>query len=170
MVKPIVTVPNTVLDKKTEKIKKFKSAETKQLVKNLRDTLEVASEPEGAGLSANQIGVSKSVCLVRNFFLDPLEPEKELFVEHVLINPKIVFMSKEEEVGWEGCLSIPNTYGKVPRAHSIKVSYRDETGAHKNLTAEGFFARVIQHEVDHLNGILFTTKVEGKTVPESYFD
>ena len=69
-------------------------------------------------------------------------------------------------IGWEGCLSIPNVYGKVKRAKRIKVEYIDEKGEKRKLKAEGFFARTIQHEMDHLDGILFTTKVIGKTYTE----
>lgn len=164
----IVTIPQPVLKKQTKRVTEF-GGRTRRLIRDLKDTLDAASEPEGAGISANQVGVSKSVCVVRDFFLDPANPENELFKEHVLINPRIISASDEKELGWEGCLSIPGVYGQVQRSIKIKIRYQDEEGHRRQLTAKDFFARVIQHEVDHLNGVLFTEKVVGKTVDEDYF-
>jgi len=165
---PIIETPNKILDKKTKKVGSFET-ETQKVIKDLKNTLDKAQDPEGAGLSANQIGISKSICVVRNFFLDPLNETEELFDERVLINPKIVSKDSEEEEGWEGCLSIPNTYGKVLRSKNIKIRYQDEAGQKQNLKTGGFFARVIQHEMDHLNGILFTSRVIGDTVTGDFF-
>lgn len=166
---PIVKTPDPILNKKTKKVREFGKS-TKKIIKDLKDTLDRASDPEGAGLSANQIGVPKSICVIRNFFPDPLNPEEDLFEEKVLINPKIISKSKETELEWEGCLSVPDTYGKVSRSTKIKVRYQDEQGETHQETAHDFYARVIQHEIDHLNGILFTSKLEeGKTVTGDYF-
>ena len=171
---PIIKVPDPVLSEKTRKISDF-GEETHKIIRNLKDTLDVASDPEGAGISANQVGISKSICVVRNFL--PIQEgeatqegdEESIFDELVLINPKIVSLADETDIDWEGCLSVPNVYGKVPRSIKIKFKYKDENGAPKRLVAKGFFARIIQHEIDHLNGILFTQKVVGKTVPGEYF-
>jgi len=165
---PIVEAPSKILNEKTKKVRSFE-IETQKTIKDLKDTLDEASDPEGAGLSANQIGISKSICVVRSFFQDPLDETKDLFEEKILINPKITSKDAEEEEGWEGCLSVPNTYGKVFRSKKIRVRYQDETGQKQSLTAKDFFARVIQHEIDHLNGILFTSKVVGDTVTEDFF-
>ena len=165
----IVKAPNKILTEKTKRVRVFEG-ETQKIIKDLKDTLDKARNPEGAGLSANQIGAPKSICVVRNFFMDPLDESKELFDEKILINPKIVPKDLEKEEGWEGCLSIPNTYGKVLRSKRIKVRYQNEIGQKQSLDAKDFFARVIQHETDHLNGILFTSKVVGNTVTEDFFN
>lgn len=120
------------------------------LIKDMEDTMYHAN---GVGLAAPQVGILKRVILV-----DVAEEEKDL---HVFINPEIV-----EESGLcngaEGCLSVPGVYGTVDRPEKIKVKYLDPSGLEKELEAEGYFARAICHEVDHLNGILFTDKPEFK--------
>lgn len=156
---PIVTIPNSILNRKCKKAR-F-GDEVLKVIRNLKDTLNSAKEPEGAGLSAPQIGVSQRICVVREFLPDPTNPEKPLIREYVLINPKIVSKSKEKDLDYEGCLSVPDIYGKVERARKIKVKFVDKTGEKRQISALGFFARTIQHEVDHLDGILFTSKVVG---------
>jgi len=136
----------------------------------LLDTVRVAKDPEGAGLSATQIGISKRMCVVRNFFEDPLNPDEVRSDDIVLINPKIIQYSEEKNVDWEGCLSVPDAYGLVERAEKIKITAKDIDGNIIKIKAEGFFARTIQHEVDHLDGILFTSKIEGKTLTQKEFD
>jgi len=136
----------------------------------LLDTVRVAKDPEGAGLSATQIGISKRMCVVRNFFEDPLNPDEVSSDDIVLINPKIIQYSEEKNVDWEGCLSVPDAYGLVERAEKIKITAKDIDGNIIKIKAEGFFARTIQHEVDHLDGILFTSKIEGKTLTQKEFD
>lgn len=157
----IVTIPNKILETKAEKIVDF-GAETKELVKNLLDTVRKAHDPEGAGLAANQIGIAKRACIVRDFFVNPQNEDEIIAKDYVLINPKIISASKETELDIEGCLSVPNVYGRVERAKRIKVKAQDENGNEIRLSASGFLARVIQHEIDHLDGILFTTKLVGK--------
>lgn len=170
-VQKILEIPNPILRGKTTKITKF-DEEVRKLITDLKDTLASAHNPEGAGLSSNQIGIAKRVCVVRNF-KDNLQANGvdsvPSFVEKILINPKIVSKSKENNIEWEGCLSVPNQYGRVSRATKIKVAYQDEEGKRMKLSATGFFARVIQHEIDHLDGIVFTDRVKGKLVPESFF-
>ncbi|MBN1162143.1 peptide deformylase [Patescibacteria group bacterium] len=159
-VKPIVTIPDERLYKKTIKVKEF-DKEIKELVQNLKDTVLSAKEPEGAGLAAPQIGSDKRVCIVRNFFLDPDNNNLEASEDFILINPKIISKSKETELDFEGCLSVPDIYGKVQRYRKIKVKALNETGELIRLSASGFFSRTIQHEIDHLNGEIFTDKVVG---------
>lgn len=168
-VKKIVTIPDPVLNKKTQKIGEI-TEEIKGLAQDLIDTVRVAEDPEGAGLAATQIGVSKRMCVVRNFFEDPLEENKIGSDDIILINPKITHCSSEKNLDWEGCLSVPDVYGKVERASKIKVTAKDIDGNIIKIKAEGFFARTIQHEVDHLDGILFTTHVKGKTLTQEEFD
>jgi len=168
MVKPIIKAPNPVLNKKSEVVKKV-DAEIKKLISDLRETLD-ASKILGAGLSAPQIGVSKRVCIVRDFRADPNKPTKEIFTEYTLINPEYSFNSDKTTLDWEGCLSVPDTYGIVKRQKKIKVTALNEKGEKIKLNSFGFFAREIQHEVDHLDGILFTSKVIGTARTEKELD
>ena len=114
-VKNIVTVPNETLNNKTQKVGNIDD-EIINIAKDLIDTVKVAEEPEGAGLAATQIGVSKRMCVVRNFFEDPINPNEIKSQDIILINPKITHYSNEKEVDWEGCLSVPDVYGLVERA------------------------------------------------------
>lgn len=165
----IVTIPDEVLRKKAEKVKFFDD-ELKALAQDLVDTVKIAEDPEGAGIAAPQISVSKRVIVVRNFFVDPINRDKYLFENYVLVNPKIISMSKETDVEWEGCLSVPDQYGEVERPSKIKVVAQDIDGKSIKMKASGYFARTIQHEIDHLDGILFTDKVIGKTITEKELD
>lgn len=168
-VRKLITVPNPILIKKTQKIGEI-TEEIKTLAQDLIDTVKVAQDPEGAGLAATQIGISKRMCVVRNFFEDPLNPNEIKADDIILINPKITHFSDEKYLDWEGCLSVPDKYGKVERALKIKVTAKDIEGNLIKIKAEGFFARTIQHEVDHLDGVLFTSKIEGETLSQEEFD
>lgn len=167
--KPIITIPNEVLRKKAEKVKNI-DEEVLKTAQDLLDTVKVAKDPEGAGLAAPQIGASKRICVVRNFFIDPQDSKKILSEDIVLINPKIVSKSIETETDWEGCLSVPNEYGKVERFKKVKISATGIDGTDIKFKANDFLARTIQHEIDHLDGILFTDKVIGKTITEEELD
>jgi peptide deformylase len=90
--------------------------------------------------------------------------------DYVLVNPKLISASEDMDIHYEGCLSIPDTYGQVKRHKKIKVSALDENGNEIKINTSGFFARVIQHEMDHLDGILFTSKMIGKVLTEQELD
>ncbi len=167
--KPIIQVPDQILTTPCDKVRIF-GDETKALAQDLVDTLNAAIKPQGAGLAAPQIGVTARVCVVRRFFADPAKPSQELHKDYALVNPKITSESGEFDIDWEGCLSIPNTYGRVKRSRKIKVMAFDEKGNVIKLKASGFFARVIQHELDHLDGVLFTSKVVGDVMTEEALD
>lgn len=162
---PIVTTPAEILTNPGNKITHV-DKDVEKLIVDMRDTLNAAEDPEGAGIAAPQIGSSKRVCIVRNFSHDKNTGEM-LTKDTVLINPKITSHSKEQNLDWEGCLSVPDTYGKVQRYNKVKMKALDELGNSIRLTASGFFARTIQHEIDHLNGILFTSKVWGNTLTKN---
>jgi len=168
-VKPIIQIPNAILTTSCEKAE-VGSEETKQIVQDLLDTLLSAKSPEGAGLAAPQIGFNKRVAVVRKFLKDPNNPEEIFSKEYILINPKITKMSDDTDMRFEGCLSIPNEYGKVERAKKVKITALNENGEKIKMKESGFMARVIQHEVDHLNGILFTSKAIGDTLTEEELD
>jgi len=168
-VKAVITVPNSILNKKAQKVSNITS-DVKNTAKDLLDTVKLAKDPEGAGLAAPQIGISQRIIVVRNFFEDPINPQEIHSDDIILINPKITSSSSETETDWEGCLSVPDKYGLVERFKKIKVTAKDLNGSNLKIKAEGFFARTIQHEVDHLNGILFTSKVIGNTISQKEFD
>ena len=122
----------------------------RQLAKNMLVTMYSA---KGIGLAAPQVGVQKRILVIDLNFEDPDTPP------NVFINPEIISSSASLDTYEEGCLSIPGVYLNVLRPSSIKLSYRDEMGRPKKMNAEGLMARCIQHEIDHLNGVLFVDKV-----------
>lgn len=167
-IKRIIEAPNEILTTKTSKAK-FEEAEVSEIIENLLETAINQKNPEAAGLAAPQIGYGKRICLVREFQEIP-GTEKFTITNHVMINPKIISFSKDLELDYESCLSIPNLYGKVLRPKSIKLIYTDHEGRERKIKAKGFFARVIQHEVDHLDGVLFTDKIIGKLITEEEYN
>ena len=118
-----------------------------------KDMLITMYSAKGIGLAAPQVGVQKRILVIDLNFEDPNSPP------NVFINPEIISSSASVDTYEEGCLSIPGVYLNVVRPSSIKLSYRDEMGRPKKMNAEGLMARCIQHEIDHLNGILFVDKV-----------
>ena len=118
-----------------------------------KDMLITMYSAKGIGLAAPQVGVQKRILVIDLNFEDPNSPP------NVFINPEIISSSASVDTYEEGCLSIPGVYLNVVRPSSIKLSYRDEMGRPKKMNAEGLMARCIQHEIDHLNGVLFVDKV-----------
>ncbi|MGN1401719.1 MAG: peptide deformylase [Bacillus sp. (in: firmicutes)] len=142
---PIVKYPNAILEKKCIEVKVFDH----KLAKLLDDMYETMIEADGVGLAAPQVGVAKRIAIVE---IDEEEGTLEM------INPVVVAREgKESDI--EGCLSLPGLYGEVDRAYYVKIRAQDREGNHYELEAEDYFARAIQHEIDHLDGILFTSKV-----------
>ena len=144
----IVIYPNKILEKKTKKVKNPLDATIQKLVKGMLETMEKA---EGAGLAAPQIGESLRICTLRC--------EGEIFI---LINPKITSYSRDKEINEEGCLSFPGKFIPIKRSRKIKARYLNEKGEEMKIKAEGMLARIIQHEVDHLDGILFIERAKKK--------
>ena len=118
-----------------------------------KDMLITMYSAKGIGLAAPQVGVKKRILVIDLNFEDPNA------APNVFINPEIISSSASLDTYEEGCLSIPGVYLNVVRPSSIKLSYRDEMGRPKKMNAEGLMARCIQHEIDHLNGVLFVDKV-----------
>jgi peptide deformylase len=139
----------------------------RQVVKDLMDTTLNAKNPEAAGLAAPQIGSNKRICVVRKF---TRVGQEHVIKNFVLINPKVLSKSETTDIKWEACLSVPDIYGRVKRSKRIKIKALDENGKELKLKAEGYFARVIQHEMDHLDGILFIKKSIGQIMTEKEFD
>ena len=123
------------------------------------DMIETMRESDGVGLAAPQVYASKRVAIVEVKGPHPRYPNQPGVPLTVLINPQIVSHSPEKEEDWEGCLSIPDLRGRVPRWISVQVTAKNRTGEPTELTASGFFARVIQHELDHLDGIMFPERM-----------
>ena len=130
--------------------------ELRVLVKDLTETMLAAP---GAGLAAPQIGVSLQVVIFGSDQPNPRYPDRPLVPPTVLINPVITPLGDEEEVDWEGCLSVPGLRGQVPRWRRIRYTGVDEMGRPIDRTVEGFHARVVQHECDHLIGRLYPSRI-----------
>jgi len=130
-------------------------AELAALVADMDDTMR---ELSGAGIAAPQIGVSLRV-VIFELAGNPRYPHLSPVPYTVLVNPLLTVLSQDEEEGWEGCLSVPGLRGLVPRYRALRYQGFDAQGQPIDRTVEGFHARVVQHEVDHLDGILFPQRV-----------
>jgi peptide deformylase len=138
---------------------KFDSAELKALLQDMRDTM---AHLNGAGLAAPQIGVGLRV-VIFGVKGNPRYPDVEEVPDTVLINPTLTPLGSETEEGWEGCLSVPGMRGWVPRFSKLKYSGYDEHGKRFVREVSGFHARVVQHEVDHLDGVLYPMRIRDFT-------
>lgn len=146
--RPVVKIPNPVLRKIAQEIKITKK--TDFLINEMMRAMRKAS---GIGLAAPQLGISQRVIVIA-----PLD-----YKPTALINPRIV-KAEGEQIGQEGCLSIPGLYGDVKRADYVEVEAMDRKGRELTFELEGLPARVVQHEIDHLDGILFIDKVDVATL------
>ncbi len=144
---PIITNPNPILRKKSVEIKQIQAKQFQQLCLDMAKTMR---EKDGVGLAAPQIGQNIRLIVVNT---------KGGAV--CMINPKITKKSLTKEWGEEGCLSIPDVFGKVKRHKKINCKYLDKNNKEKKIQAQGLMARVIQHEIDHLDGVLFIDKAKG---------
>ena len=149
----ILQIGDPILEQKAKPVKNIKSKEVQELIDNMLDTCR-ANLDRTAGLSAPQVGKSLAISICRRLDIDDDADEWE-----IMINPKIVAKSEEETIMWEGCLSIgvgdKALYGPVARPETVTVEYLDRNGKKQELDADGVFSHVVQHEVDHVNGILF---------------
>ena len=155
MIQPIYLYGSEVLRAKAEPADLKDKEGLAKLVQDLRDTLE---RSEGCGLAAPQIGVSLRVLIVDGDVMQDVYPYLKGF-KRVMINPEIIEESAEQCEYEEGCLSVPGVYCNVRRPVSMKVRYRNEDLAEQEETFDKFACRMIQHEMSHLDGILFTDLV-----------
>lgn len=139
-----------------EPVKEFNTPELNTLIADMFDTMHAAN---GAGLAAPQIGVNLRV-VIYGFKQNTRYPEAPAVPETVLINPILRPLSSEREEGWEGCLSVPGMRGVVPRLSELHYEGFDQFGNPISRDADGFHARVVQHECDHLDGILYPMRIE----------
>ena len=152
----VLRMGHPVLREKAKAVEKTATAELRSLVADMKDTM---AAKNGAGLAAPQIGVSQRVVI---FGVDknPRYPDAEDVPFTVLVNPKITLLTREVESDWEGCLSVPGMRGVVPRYTKLRYTGTDEEGNPIDRVAEGFHARVVQHECDHLDGILYPQRMQ----------
>ena len=144
-IKKILTVPNPVLRKKSSIVEKV----DKEIKKLMDDMLETMYKAPGIGLAAIQIGVPKRVVVI------DISKEENKKDPLYFVNPELTWKSKEKATYEEGCLSIPDQFAKIDRPEKCIVKFLDYNGSLKEIKAEGLLATCIQHEIDHLNGILF---------------
>ena len=141
----ILQLPNPLLREKSAEIQEVND----EIRKFLDDMLETMYHSRGVGLAAPQVGLLQRMVVI------DIAGKDEKPKPFKMINPKITWVSEEKECGSEGCLSIPNQYAPVERHIGVKVEYLDENGQKQELNAQGFLAVAIQHELDHLDGIIF---------------
>jgi len=150
----ILKSDESLLRKKAKKVKNF-DAGLKALVEDMVETMHSAN---GVGLAAPQIGVSQRVIVVQ---LPEDDEELEAGKLFALVNPEIAEASAECEAGEEGCLSVPGFVGEVKRATAVRLKAQTVNGRPIRMDVKGYLARVFQHEIDHLDGVLFIDRVEG---------
>ena len=156
MPKIVIQEPALVLRRKSEKFEKAGTGEAKKLVAEMIETMK---EKRGVGIAAPQINEGVQVIIV-----DTDDGPIALY------NPKLVKTSKKKESGEEGCLSVAGVYGMVPRFSSVEVEAQNENGEVIRIKADKFFARVLQHEIDHINGVLFIDRATKITEGEKLLD
>jgi len=153
----IAKIGHPILLKKTEEVKEIGSDSIKKIVYDMSNTM---LDAKGIGLAAPQVHISKSILIFRNPEIENNEDSKIQIT--ALINPIIEKIGEETNDSWEGCLSIPGMLGLVRRYSKIRYTAFDLEGSKVTNEAEGLHARVVQHEYDHLNGILYTTRLAHK--------
>ena len=139
-----------------EPVQSFDTPELHALIADMRETMAAVN---GAGLAAPQIGVNLQLVIFGSTARNPRYPDRPVVPPTVLINPVITPLGPAEEEDWEGCLSVPGLRGVVPRWSRIRYTGLDEKGQPIDRTVEGFHARVVQHECDHLIGKLYPMRV-----------
>jgi len=154
-IRQVLRMGNPMLHRVALPVTDLKSSDLRVLLQDMQDTMQALN---GAGLAAPQIGVALRVVIFGGSD-NPRYPEADPVPDTVLINPRITVLDAEEEEGWEGCLSVPGLRGLVPRYRRIHYRGVDENGAQIDRTVEGFHARVVQHECDHLDGILYPMRM-----------
>ncbi len=154
-IKPVLRMGDPRLLDVSREVAEFGTSEMEALVQDMHDTMAAL---DGAGLAAPQIGVSLQV-VIFGVKRNPRYPDAEEVPYTVLVNPVITPLTQEMESGWEGCLSVPGLRGMVPRYSRVRYTGKDQHGETIDRSVEGFHARVVQHECDHLLGILYPMRM-----------
>ncbi|MGH8201792.1 MAG: peptide deformylase [Steroidobacteraceae bacterium] len=153
-VRPVLKMGEPLLRQVAAPVQRF-DAELTALVADMNDTMHAL---HGAGLAAPQIGVGQRV-VIFEVNANPRYPDVAPIPYTVLVNPELIPLGEEQDEGWEGCLSVPGLRGLVPRFTKLRYRGFDIAGAPIDRTVEGFHARVVQHDVDHLDGILYPQRM-----------
>jgi peptide deformylase len=159
-VREILKMGDARLLRVAQPVTTFNTPELRTLLQDLNDTMQAAN---GAGLAAPQIGVDLQVVVFGSGEINPRYPEAPVVPYTVLINPILTPLGDEQEEGWEGCLSVPGLRGVVPRFKHLRYQGFDPLGQPIDRTVDGFHARVVQHECDHLMGMLYPMRVRDFT-------
>jgi peptide deformylase len=155
MIRPVLRMGDPRLLERSREVQAFGTPELVELLQDMRDTM---AHLNGAGLAAPQIGVGLRV-VIFGVHGNSRYPEVEEVPDTVLINPVLTPLADEMEEGWEGCLSVPGMRGWVPRYRRLRYKGFDERGQAFEREVADFHARVVQHEVDHLDGILYPMRI-----------
>lgn len=155
-IKRVLKMGDPMLYRKAEPVEQFDTPELQALITDMFDTMAALN---GAGLAAPQIGISKRV-VIFGFEANPRYPDAEPVPQTVLINPVIEAIGDETEEDWEGCLSVPGLRGLVRRYAKIRYRGQNQHGEAIDRTVSEFHARVVQHECDHLDGILYPMRLK----------
>jgi len=155
MIREVLKMGDLRLLEKSRPAEAFDTPQLHELIADMRDTM---VQLNGAGLAAPQIGVPLRV-VIFGVTRNPRYPDAEEVPDTVLVNPIITPIGEEMEEDWEGCLSVPGMRGVVPRFKKVRYQGYDESGNPIDRTVEGFHARVVQHECDHLDGILYPMRI-----------
>lgn len=154
-VRDVLRMGDPRLLERAQPVAKFDTPELHALLADMRDTMAAL---DGAGLAAPQIGVGLQV-VIFGIEHNPRYPDAEAVPQTILINPTLTPLSEEVEDDWEGCLSVPGMRGVVPRLARLRYQGFDEYGKPIDRSVEGFHARVVQHEYDHLIGVLYPMRI-----------
>jgi peptide deformylase len=155
MIKPVLRMGDPLLLARAEPVAQFDTPDLHVLLQDMDDTMRAKN---GAGIAAPQIGVSLQV-VIFGVGANPRYPDAEAVPYTVLINPELEPIGTQMEEGWEGCLSVPGMRGVVPRYSMVRYRGFDQFGNSVDRTVSGFHARVVQHETDHLFGVLYPMRV-----------
>ena len=155
-IKPVLKMGEPLLLQVAEPVDRFDTLELHALIQDMQDTMKHLN---GAGLAAAQIGVSLQV-VIFGFEKNQRYPDADEVPFTVLLNPHLTPLSDDKEDGWEGCLSVPGMRGVVPRYTNLRYQGFDQYGTAIDRTVSGFHARVVQHECDHLQGILYPMRIK----------
>jgi len=159
-IREVVKIPEPVLRRKAHKVNQV-DAEIRKLIEDMVETMR---EEPGVGLAAPQIGISSRIIVVE--YVEDEEDENAKPRLFAVINPEIIRASEETEMGIEACLSVPNLVGEVERHNEIVVKGLNKQGKPTKIKVDGWLARIFQHEIDHLDGILFTDRAEHVWQPQ----
>ncbi len=155
-VRRVLKMGDPLLYEKAAPVEQFGTPQLEELISDMFDTMAAL---KGAGLAAPQIGVSQRV-VIFGFESNPRYPEAEPVPTTVLVNPTIEPLGEETNEDWEGCLNVPGLRGRVERHSKVRYHGYDQTGGVIDRTVSGFHARVVQHECDHLDGILYPMRLK----------